>query len=48
MEVQERYPGLEEVNIGVTNMGMPHVGVAGAAGMVRQRCNAPLQPAERR
>jgi alkanesulfonate monooxygenase SsuD/methylene tetrahydromethanopterin reductase-like flavin-dependent oxidoreductase (luciferase family) len=23
MAVQERYPGLEEVNIGVTNMGMP-------------------------
>jgi hypothetical protein len=23
MEVQEKYPGLEEVNIGVTNMGMP-------------------------
>jgi hypothetical protein len=23
MEVQERYPGLQEVNIGVTNMGMP-------------------------
>lgn len=23
MEVQERYPGLEEVNIGVTGMGMP-------------------------
>ena len=22
-EVQERYPGLEEINIGVTNMGMP-------------------------
>ena len=23
MEVQEKYPGLEEINIGVTNMGMP-------------------------
>jgi alkanesulfonate monooxygenase SsuD/methylene tetrahydromethanopterin reductase-like flavin-dependent oxidoreductase (luciferase family) len=23
LEVQDRYPGLEEVNIGVTNMGMP-------------------------
>lgn len=23
MEVQDKYPGLEEVNIGVTNMGMP-------------------------
>ena len=23
MEIQERYPGLEEVNIGITNMGMP-------------------------
>ena len=22
-EVQDRYPGLEEINIGVTNMGMP-------------------------
>ena len=23
MEIQERYPGLDEVNIGITNMGMP-------------------------
>ena len=23
LEVQERYPGLEEVNIGITGMGMP-------------------------
>ena len=23
MEIQERYPGLEEVNLGVTSMGMP-------------------------
>jgi hypothetical protein len=23
LQIQDRYPGLEEINIGVTNMGMP-------------------------